>query len=456
MSNARPTPDDVSPSQPRPLRRAANGPEGAGALRAPDLLGIVERGANVRRHRLLRDLAIILPSVAVSAVLQSAIYASFILRANRSDWNNAAMVCLALSLTPLVAGALLTALRRHEFPITVAVVVTAVVFNFAVAVLSALRIPVSYWGLLSAAPVAVLGMVYTNLRFRRAVRDRVALLDFPGARKVLKLLGEDVVIIANGTGNVVGFDRILIDSEAHHSAEWSKLLTRIYMLGIEVTPWISFVETRLGRVDVESFDIAHLVFSPSQIYYSKLKRLIDIAAVLAALPLAAPLGAMIWLYIRALDGGPSLFRQERRGYGGSTFTMLKFRTMYRGTNGGATQPNDKRVMPGCRFLRALRLDELPQLVNILRGEMSWIGPRPVAVEIAERLEATIPQYVHRQLVLPGLSGWAQVSHGYASNHQEEIEKLAYDLYYIKETSFDLDLLILFKTLRTLLFRNKVH
>ncbi|GLQ54696.1 sugar transferase [Devosia nitrariae] len=455
MSNAQPTPEEL-PSQPRPRRRAPKAAESSVPLRAPDLLGIVERGANVRRHRWLRDLAIILPSVAVSALLQCAIYASFILRATRSDWNNLAIVCFALCLVPLVAGALLPALRRHEFPITVAVVVTAVVFNFAVAVLSALRIPVSYWGLLSAAPVAILGMVYTNLSFRRAVRDRVAILDFPGARKVLELLGDDVVVITNRSENVAGFDRILIDSEAHHSALWSKLLTRIYMLGIDVTPWISFVETRLGRVDVESFDIAHLVFSPSQIYYSKVKRLVDVTAVLIALPLAVPLGALVWLYIRALDGGPALFRQERRGHGGSTFTMLKFRTMYRGTNGGATQPNDNRVMPGCRFLRALRLDELPQLVNILRGEMSWIGPRPVAVPIAEALEATIPQYVHRQLVLPGLSGWAQVSHGYASNHREEIEKLAYDLYYIKEMSFDLDLLILAKTLRTLLFRSKVH
>lgn len=455
MSQAQPLPDGPPPP-PRPQRRTLKGIEGTAAPRAPDLLGIVERGANVRRHRWLRDLTIILPSVAVSAVLQCAIYASFILRASRSDWNNLAIVCFALTLVPLIAGALLTALRRHEFPITVAVVVAAVVFNFAVAVLAALRIPVSYWALLSALPVAVLGMVYTNLSFRRAVRDRVALLDFPGARKVQELLGEDVVVITDHSSKVTEFDRILIDSEAHHSAQWSKLLTRIYMLGVEVMPWISFVETRLGRVDVDSFDIAHLVFSPSQIYYSKLKRLIDFAAVVAVLPLAVPLGAAIWLYIRALDGGPSLFRQERRGHGGSTFTMLKFRTMYRGTNGGATQPNDERVMPGCRFLRAMRLDELPQLVNILRGEMSWIGPRPVAVEIAEALEATIPQYVHRQLVLPGLSGWAQVSHGYASNHHEEIEKLAYDLYYIKELSFDLDLLILAKTLHTLLLRSKVH
>jgi lipopolysaccharide/colanic/teichoic acid biosynthesis glycosyltransferase len=96
---------------------------------------------------------------------------------------------------------------------------------------------------------------------------------------------------------------------------------------------------------------------------------------------------------------------------------------------------------------------LPQLINILRGEMSWIGPRPVAVPIAEALEAQLPQYAHRHLVLPGLTGWAQVSQGYASTHREEIEKLAYDLYYVKQLSFDIDLLILAKTVQIILLRS---
>ncbi|GLQ54961.1 hypothetical protein GCM10010862_22200 [Devosia nitrariae] len=416
-----------------------------------DLLKIVRRGATVRRYRFIGELKSLLPFIVIAAVLACAAYAFVIVSAGRRDWHNLMAVSIVLVMVPLLTGILLTAMRRHEFPITAATITAVVIFNFAVAVLSAIRIPISYVGLLAAAPAVVMVMVYANVRFHRERRDRVGLLDFSDAVRVRERLGGNVNIVTFDTRDVVGFERVLIDSRAHHTAEWAQFLTRLYMLGVEVLPWMSYLESRFGRVDIQSFDLAHLAYSPSQIYYSKAKRAIDVVAVLASLPVSVPLGALIWLYIRIVDGGPSFFMQDRRGYGGRTFRIYKFRTMYRGSNSGAAQANDGRILPGCRFLRLMRLDELPQLVNILRGDMSWIGPRPVAVGIAEALEAAIPQYINRQLVLPGLSGWAQVSHGYASSHDQEIEKLSYDLYYVKHISFDLDLLILFKTLKTLLF-----
>src|SRR5690606_13496497 len=160
-------------------------------------------------------------------------------------------------------------------------------------------------------------------------------------------------------------------------------------------PWISYLEQRRGRVDIDSFDLSHLAYAPSQIYFARAKRALDLTLLIATLPVTLPLGAVIWLYIKLIDGGHSaFFVQTRRGYGGKNFRMFKFRTMYAGTHGGATEAMDKRIMPGCRFLRRTRLDELPQLINIWRGQMSWVGPRPESMELARRYEAEIPQYAY--------------------------------------------------------------
>ncbi len=403
----------------------------------------------------MRDLGIMLPAVVIAALAQCIVYAGIILNAGREDFGNLAIVCGVLTLIPLASAALLVSLKRPSFPITIGAFVTFVVFNFAVAVLAALRIPVSYLGLTLAAPLATMVVIYGFVRYRQVAQETVGILDCAKAEYIRTLLDGKATIITDEFVEIADFDRILIDGEVHHSRHWSHFLTRAYMRGVEVTPWISYVETRLRRVDVDSFDLSHLAFSASQIYYSKLKRFIDATAVIVSLPVTLPLMGIIWSYIRIIDGGPAIFTQQRRGFGGRTFTMWKFRTMYKQPPGGLAQTatNDSRIMPGCRFLRLMRLDELPQLYNILRGEMSWIGPRPAEISVAAVCERMVPQYEHRHLVQPGLTGWAQVSYGYAGTPEEELRKLAYDLYYVKEVSFDLDLLILMKTVQIMLFRD---
>ncbi|MEX0955347.1 MAG: sugar transferase [Rhizobiaceae bacterium] len=390
--------------------------------------------------------------VMSAIALQWLAYAGLMILSGRTDYDNIAIACAFLALVPILSASLLISLRQQEFPITTAAFVTLVVYNFAIAIMAALRIPVSYTGLLLATPFAVLTMIYGIVRYRQFSKEVVGILDFDKAGEVCEILGGYITIIPDEFVEIARFDRILINGETHHSREWSRFLTRAYMMGVEVTPWIHYLETRLRRVDVESFDLSHLVFSPSQIVYSKAKRIIDVAAIVATAPLTIPLGCAIWIYIRLLNGAPAIFRQERRGFGGATFTLLKFRTMYKESGTTSARVNDRRVILGCRFLRLTRLDELPQLVNILRGEMSWIGPRPAAFPVAIECEEVLPQYAHRHLVRPGLTGWAQVCYGYAAGLEEELQKLAYDLYYVKGLSFDLDLLILAKTIRILVLR----
>jgi lipopolysaccharide/colanic/teichoic acid biosynthesis glycosyltransferase len=162
--------------------------------------------------------------------------------------------------------------------------------------------------------------------------------------------------------------------------------------------------------------------------------------------------------IRWDSPGPILFRQRRVGYGGSSFLVFKFRTMHNGGNGhdedertsAITNHADPRVTRLGRLLRRSRIDELPQLLNILRGEMSWIGPRPEAEVLSKWYESELPFYRYRHIVKPGITGWAQVNQGHVAEVNDVLWKLQYDFYYIKNFSPWLDLLIVFKTLRTVL------
>lgn len=413
---------------------------------------LVAQGASIRRDHTASAMKFMLPPLTVAWMLQAAVYALIIFRAGRNDWPNVAAVLLSLLVLLLAAALVLTMLKRQESPLSTASVVGVVAFVFGVAGLSALRIPISYVALSACAPMFCAGLAVSNYLLQRANCHRVGLLEFEDAAEIVQQFPFSLPLISFETPCLRAFDKVLIDTAAHQSPEYSAAVTRLYMSGFEVVPWSYHLERVTGRAKIEEFDVSDLVFRPDQIYYAFVKRTIDIASVIVLLPIAIPVATIIWTYIRLLDGGPSLFIQERRGFAGSSFRMYKFRTMRKGTEAGATQANDGRILPGCKILRQLRLDELPQLLNILKGEMSWIGPRPVSLEIAEALEQRLPQYVNRQLVPPGLSGWAQVKLGYTSDLDQEVTKLSFDLYYIKHMSFDLDLLILIKTARTVLWR----
>tara|TARA_R110002051_G_scaffold318644_1_gene401249 strand:- start:309 stop:1637 length:1329 start_codon:yes stop_codon:yes gene_type:complete len=432
----------ATPSRrPRPERQAHEG-----------LANLSLQGASVRRHRYFRDALAFFFPVLITVALQAIIYLAFFTRTARDDWNNAAATVIILGFAPIFAAVTLSAFRRHEAPIMATIAVVAIFFSFAVTFLAALRIPVTYAGLAATLPAAMLIMAVANIRFHAALSARVALIEFSGDAAAHAMLNDTTIaLITHPDTDISSFDTVLIDPTQHHTTQWSNLLARCYVAGVDIMPWTRFMEIRLGRVHVPDFDISHLTYTPSQLIYARTKRLLDLAAVVVTLPLAIPFATLTALYIFLRDGAPVLFIQHRRGLTGRVFRMYKFRTMYQGTGGDLTTVGDKRIIPGGRLIRKLRLDELPQLYNILIGDMSLIGPRPVAEYVARSSIKHEGKYALRNLVLPGITGWAQVTSGYAATTEEEIEKLAYDLYYIKHLSFDLDLQILFKTVRTVLF-----
>ncbi|MBV8594023.1 MAG: sugar transferase [Caulobacteraceae bacterium] len=212
----------------------------------------------------------------------------------------------------------------------------------------------------------------------------------------------------------------------------------------------SFLEEAQGVVAAEHFSLDNLP-AASLTSYRTPKRVLDVALVVLMAPLALPLLLAATLAVILVMGPPAIFAQERVGLGGRTFTMYKLRTMRPEPNGAATATvhGDRRITPLGRWLRRFRIDELPQLWNVLNGDMSLVGPRPEQPSLAADYIRHVPAFAYRHLVRPGITGWAQVRAGYAADLAETRIKLGYDLFYVKNVSFGLDMRILGRTLVTL-------
>jgi sugar transferase (PEP-CTERM system associated) len=230
------------------------------------------------------------------------------------------------------------------------------------------------------------------------------------------------------------------------------------MNGIEVMEWPTFYEKNMNKIDIMNVNPSHLVlgdgFQRNRITIV-LKGVMDRALALVGLACFAPFGVLIAIAIKRNSPGPVLYSQERVGLNGKTFKILKFRSMVVDAEKNRTpqwaSEQDPRITKVGRFLRKTRLDEVPQLINILKGEMSFIGPRPERPFFVEELEKCIPFYGLRHVTKPGLSGWAQIRYRYGATVDDAVKKLEYDLYYIKNLSIFLDLMIFMETIQVILF-----
>jgi sugar transferase (PEP-CTERM system associated) len=227
--------------------------------------------------------------------------------------------------------------------------------------------------------------------------------------------------------------------------------------GVLIQDATEVYEAVTGKVPLESLRLSWLLFSPSD-HDSRLvliyERIAALSASLAGLLLTLPLIPFIALAIRISSPGPILYRQKRVGRGGVIFDCYKFRTMRADAEAdtGATwaTDDDPRITTVGRFLRTVRLDEIPQLWNVLKGDMNLIGPRPERPEFVEWLTQEIPNYEFRHVIRPGITGWAQIRYKYGNSIADAREKLGYDLFYIKNMSPGLDFLIIFQTIKTVL------
>jgi sugar transferase (PEP-CTERM system associated) len=284
--------------------------------------------------------------------------------------------------------------------------------------------------------------------------------DTPGAHDKLPP-GYDLLGKAKDLLNIVEElqpDLVLVSLPNMRGAFPADDLLHCRLRGIRVEDWPTFYEKQTGKILVTGLRPSWLIFSDGFVKShtaQTFKRATDIVFSLVGLVLSLPLIAVIAAAIKATSAGPVLFRQQRVGQSGRVFVLYKFRSMYadaeRQSGPVWASRDDPRVTPVGRILRRLRLDEWPQLVNVLRGDMSFVGPRPERPEFVRMLQRQIPFYAERLTVKPGITGWAQVRHQYSASVEDSMEKLQYDLYYIKNLSPFLDLLIILNTVHVVLF-----
>lgn len=248
-------------------------------------------------------------------------------------------------------------------------------------------------------------------------------------------------------------DGLVADFREELPEKWARFVSECQAQSIPVFNAADVYEFYTGKINLDhlSEDLVQGFQLPR--FYAGVRRVIELVAVVLLLPLFGLLMGLVALAIRVESGGPVLFTQTRVGRGGELFEMLKFRSMTpRADDDGPkfASEQDQRVTSVGAFLRQYRLDELPQIWNVLKGEMSIIGPRPEQVPFAEQFTEAIPFYPYRHMVRPGITGWAQVNQGYVADTDQTYEKLAYDLYYLKHFSPWLDMLITYKTVRIIL------
>jgi len=253
-------------------------------------------------------------------------------------------------------------------------------------------------------------------------------------------------------------DRIIVALEERRGQFPTEELLRCRMEGISIEEGVTFYEHLTGKLLIERIYPSSLIFSNGFIrstYYFVVKRIVDFILSCVCMIALSPVMALIALAIKLDSPGPVFYRQERVGKNGRTFTLLKFRSMRDGAE-KETGPvwageNDERMTWVGKIIRKVRLDEIPQMINVLRGEMSFVGPRPERDHFIEYLKDKIPFYAKRLSVKPGITGWAQIEYPYGASKEDALEKLKYDLYYMKNMSPFLDLVIIFRTLKIVLF-----
>ncbi len=250
---------------------------------------------------------------------------------------------------------------------------------------------------------------------------------------------------------------VLALQERRNSLPLNDLL-RIKTKGVHVNDFSSFLERETGRVDLDTVNPSWLIFSDgfssSRILSSAVKRIFDISASLVLLLLTFPIIAVFAVIVKMDSKGPAFFRQKRVGLYGETFYLTKLRSMSTDAekNGAKwAEENDPRVTRVGRFIRKVRIDELPQTWAVLKGEMSFVGPRPEVPKFVDELQEEIPFYGERHMVKPGITGWAQINYPYGASTEDSRKKLEYDLYYAKNYTPFLDFVILLQTVRVVLW-----
>lgn len=322
----------------------------------------------------------------------------------------------------------------------------------------ALRLDYSRYQFLMSYMLSVGWFILVLVILQRSRRPRMALLKGGFADKLLnfKSVSWHIIETPEDAERAKSLPLVVDFKNPDLSEEWQRSVAEAAISGRNVFNAKQLAEAITGRVQLESLSentFGHL--SPDSVY-APMKRYVDVIAALACLVFLAPLLIVTAAAIKLTSPGPVIFKQERMGYRGIPFTLWKFRSMRQidpsevNLQSDMTQTDDDRITSVGHFIRNVRIDELPQIFNILRGDMSWIGPRPETMRLSKWYEGEIPFYRYRHVVRPGITGWAQVEQGHITSVDDARTKLEYDLFYVRRFSLWLDILIAMKTIGVIL------
>jgi exopolysaccharide biosynthesis polyprenyl glycosylphosphotransferase len=364
---------------------------------------------------------------------------------------------------------------RHHLAAAAPAAATSVALLFAVsAILGVAWSPAAAGGmvLLSAATLTTAGIARdVEVRVRLSLR-RVYFVGAQAARRELEseLRRRHDARLVGATDIAMPIDRdrlvahavqtratvLVLDGDAMRIPALVDAASQLNLNGVHVRDLVSYYEAEFKKVPLSELSPTWFLFDIAPIHRRGLSRVLrracEVAAAGAILLIAIPVLALAALAIKLTSPGPVLYRQRRVGKSGAVFTLLKLRTMTEAGEADAVWASSAahRITRVGRILRRFRLDELPQLWNVIRGDLALVGPRPEQVPIAERLERELPHYSARHCIRPGITGWAQVNLGYAGSIEGTTAKLQRDLYYVKHSSLRLDLLILWLTFRAVI------
>ncbi|KPP95371.1 exopolysaccharide biosynthesis polyprenyl glycosylphosphotransferase [Erythrobacter sp. HL-111] len=394
----------------------------------------------------------LLPTMAVWAVQDRVLFTAFY---------NETLVALAAA--SVLSWYVLSKLREHAKArhLSYILPVNFLVFSGALGVLALLRLPYSASVFATGAGCTILASFLLAVRSRGLLRPHLIV---PGGRAAeINLTGN--YLPAPSAADLTGLVRsgrrnwaIVADLHYSHSPGWERLFAEAALAGIPVYHFRQIAEMQTGQVKITHLSENDLGSLIPNVSYMSMKRLIDIVAALVLLPFCLVGFALLAIVIRLDSPGKAFFIQDRVGFRGQTFRLFKFRTMRERDvkaesqarrEDAMTRSDDDRITRVGRFLRKTRIDELPQIFNILKGDMSFVGPRPEAKALAEWYEEELPFYSYRHIVRPGITGWAQVNQGHVTDVSDILSKLRYDFYYIRNISLWLDVLVALKTLRVI-------
>lgn len=377
------------------------------------------------------------------------------------SWSNSLLHQVSVATVALAFVASMFSMQRFDwFPGTRSIFagLTIVVSWYALlgALLMAARLPYSLSYIWAGFALSLIFMLAQSTWFRRSHVQRMGFVPLGRADHLDQVQGvawtklDQPALPAGG----VRLDAIVADLHAPSlTSAWQKFLADCTLQHMPVYNIRQVEEALTGRVKIHHMyenNLGSLLPNP---IYMALKYLWEVGLIVLSLPVVLPLMFVTALLIKLEDGGSIFYNQERVGYRGKPFLMFKFRSMtenHKLNQQTTTTHNDARVTRVGRFIRKVRIDELPQFLNVAMGQMSLIGPRAEYKKFADELEQQVPFYQYRHIVKPGITGWAQVRHGYATGADETQVKIEHDFYYIKNFSFSLDVLIVFLTIKTML------